>query len=163
MKKTITFGLFILAIFSLVACKQETKQKVNDRAFYSLKEAYSSKLLSKKDLEGIAYYYNAYYSNDSKYLYPKPLNKEVENAIKEAKVLEIKSRKNSQGTLMHPEANIEDISIIYYGKYNNCFAVELIDSYTYHTFAMRTVKVGGVEFNYRDSNNIWIWVQETKL
>ncbi len=38
----------------------------------------------------------------------------------------------------------------------------LTDSYTDYTTTLRTVIIGGVEFNYKDGNSILIWVQDSK-
>lgn len=154
MKKILIIILSIISIFSLGACKEE----VNDLgSFYSVERAYNEKLLSKSDLESIAYYHKYYLIMST---IPEPLSVDIENLIKEAWVLKLQTR--TSGT-KYPDATTNDVTISgYYGKYNNCYAVMLTDVYTSYTAALRNVEIDGVVFNYRDGNSILIWVQESK-
>lgn len=152
MKKAIMIILFVVSIFSLTSCKQENN---NSGSFYSIKEAYEQKLLSRIDLESISNHHDSSFNLS---FVPITLDENIEMEIKEDYLLGLKSRTNLEGTLLYPEATIDDVSILgYYGEYNNCYAVMMTDVYTEYTLALRNIKVGGVEFNYRDGNSILVW------
>lgn len=114
------FILFMAFIFgvTLVGCKTENVGRI-----HSLKEAYELKLLSKEDLESIAYYYNQLDNNE---FIPKPKNPESisktnQKLIKKAYLNDV---------LEEPNKSIKKVYIYdYYGTYNNYIVIGVTDSY----------------------------------
>lgn len=50
----------------------------------------------------------------------------------------------------------------YYGKYDDCFAVMLQDSYYDYTDVERSINIVEVIFNYSNGNSVLIW-RESKI
>ena len=117
-------------------------QKEANGAFYSLQEAFDKGLLTKEDLQNIAYYHN----DDSMPVYPETLNADVATAIKQDFV----HNENCQD-------KGHDIEIIYYGTYNDSVAV-LIYCQLYYDMKLYDETIEGIFFHYGSPNKIQIWV-----
>lgn len=134
------FMLLIVMLFGmeLFGCKEEEGQMGK---FYNLQEAYEQKLLSKDDLENIAYYYNRLDNNEFQ---PRPknppyINKNDERIIKKVYLKEI---------INEPAKSIEEVNIYdYYGTYNECIVIGITDSYNVYDYVIKEEYVlDGISF-----------------
>lgn len=139
MKKTITLFLLIISVFLIQSCNNMN----NLGTFYSLEEAYEMKLISKEDLINIAFYYNGEKQiNDSSI--------SIKEKIKLTETQEQKIKNAHADRLKDITDNI-DLSLVYikeyYGQYNNCYAVYIVDYYrTIDVYTIDEYVIDGVKF-----------------
>ena len=125
----------------LAGCGQKSKDA---GIFYSLDDAYSLGFLTKNNLQTISNYHNNGLTP------PEKLDDKSEKKLKQDYLTKVRQT--------HSEASLDDISIIYYyGKYNDCIAVMVSDSYTDYSEALREILVAEILFKYKNGNNIIIW------
>lgn len=149
----IVITVAVLLVFSVVGCvKEETDDNWQRGSFYSLERAYELGLISREDLSQIAYYQN------NKVDCPRKLTASEIADIKNTRAAELRNETYPNGKLMFPDAKAEDITIDkYYGTYNGCHAVMLMDNYRGYTNALWTDEVDGIKLHYNDGNSILVW------
>jgi len=156
LKKIISFGVFLIMAVSLFfGCGPENKGH-----FYSLKEAYDKGLLTQDELKSLAYYYNDGSDDEDfvpKLKVPEILSNDTEKRIKET-YLSDKVKKD------YPNATISGIRIIeYYGVYNDCIAVFVVDEYRVIDVRIEPeCMVGDVLFRDFTFPGLEIWCENPK-
>lgn len=139
MKKTITLFLLIISVFLIQSCNNMN----NLGTFYSLEEAYEMKLISKEDLINIAFYYNGEKQiNDSSI--------SIKEKIDLTETQEQKIKNAHADRLKDITDNI-DLNLVYikeyYGQYNNCYAVYIVDYYrAIDVYTIDEYVIDGVKF-----------------
>src|SRR5690606_11808655 len=89
------------------------------------------------------------------------LDYETEIKIKETRLTILKSLVNDFGSPIVENPSIDGISeILYYGKYNNYYAVMIRDAYTFYETTITIETIDGIDFVYADSNRILIWFKK---
>lgn len=141
--------IIMLLTIGLTSCGNK------DYKFYSLKDAYLYSILTDEDLEDIANYHN---NNISLEISNKDKRKIINTRLKE-----MKSEEYPNGEKRHPHIKFNEISIAkYYGEYNGAHVVMLEDDCTIFLEVEDTDNIGGIEFNYSNSNRILVWSNETE-
>lgn len=149
----IVITVAVLLVFSVVGCvKEETDDNWQEGSFYSLERAYELGLISREDLSQIAYYQN------NKVDCPRQLTASEIADIKNTRAAELRKETDPAGVHTSPDAKAEDIAIDkYYGTYNGCHAVMLMDIYGNYSTALWTDEVDGIKLHYNDGNSILVW------
>lgn len=138
-KRFISCAILAGVLFISMGCT------TNKRKILTLSEAFNQKLLTASDLETIAYYHN----DDSMPVYPESLNEKIEKKIKRDFLKAV----NSSDTE-------ENVSVVYYGTYNNC-VVALITYKDLGKFAVSpTETVSESTFYYVDNQRIFVWKEK---
>ena len=138
--------IFVSLVMSIMMCFVTSCKKQELYNEMSLENAYSLGYLTQEDLKSIAYYYNAETAEPTFELIPKvELNKSIEEKIK----LSYLQRSYIKDT--YPKATANDIRRFdYYGTYNGCAVVFIIDSLFAYDFVFEAeYTIDGVTFyNY---------------
>lgn len=116
--------------------------------FYTLEEAYNNGLLTKENLEEIAYYINENLN------YPKALNRITEKKIKNDMAYKISCEMNIE------KAEARDVFIkAYYGEYSGCYVVRIDYEYwAYPAFPVsKWLEIDGVKIHiiYPELYTVW--------
>lgn len=145
MKRIYILLIVMLLGIGLAGCNSKEYEKIEKA--YILREAYELNLLSKDDLENIAYYYNKRYSynkldNDefnAKPKNPEYINANIEKNIKKFYLKEI---------INEPNISINYVNIYaYYGTYNRCVVVGITDSFNAYDYVIEDEYIlDGVSF-----------------
>ena len=134
MKKILTAvmsAVLALTVLCLVCgCKPEEPLEIEDKPFYTLEEAHSYGWISKSNLKSIAKLVN-----DIDSVNIAELDSEVLAAIKE-----------SYAALRDAES--DEVIVIYYGNFNNYYAVDVSKYGDISPSVAVEVTVGGVKFVY---------------
>ncbi len=139
MKRIYMLLIVMLLGIGLVGCNSKEYEMIEK--VYILREAYELNLLSKDDLENIAYYYNKL-DNDEFNAEPKNpeyINANIEKKIKKFYLKEI---------INEPNISINYVNIYdYYGTYNRCVVVGITDSFYVYDYVIEDeYLVDGVSF-----------------
>ena len=139
MKRIYMLLIVMLLGIGLVGCNSKEYEMIEK--VYILREAYELNLLSKDDLENIAYYYNKL-DNDEFNAEPKNpeyINANIEKKIKKFYLKEI---------INEPHISINYVNIYdYYGTYNRCVVVGITDSFYVYDYVIEDeYLVDGVSF-----------------
>lgn len=114
-------GILIMCLSILCACAEKKDNEFSDTPakrgdFYTLQEAYDQGLITKADLQNIAYYQN-YSKHDESYIptpkNPAELSAETAHAIKQTYAYDLHIGKKPS----------EIFVTKYYGMYNDCVAI----------------------------------------
>ncbi len=142
----------LIFIIVLAGCEQLPDSTVKVGKLYTLQEALEFSLLTLDDIGQIANYYN------NKLQPEKQLDENVALKIRNTQSIELKSRVDITGQSIYPNLSIDDVSLEYYGEYNDCYAVlitvrgfDYMDVEKPHNFG------DGITINYSDSNFIKVW------
>ena len=136
--------IILIAVFAISATACKEKEKMG--AFYYLGEAFDKGLLTKADLESIAFYHN----DDSMPVYPETLDAEIAEAIKRDFV----HNENCQD-------KTHEIEIKYYGTYDGSVAFLIYCKLSYADILYNET-VDDVFFYYGSPDKILIWKENTK-
>ncbi len=151
MKGKIIVILCLVVTLFLSACQIENVEG----EFLTLTDAYEQKLISKENLSSI----KDIYTNDLE-TFP-ILDYETELKIKETRLTILKSLVNDFGNPIVENPSIDGISeVLYYGNYNNYYAVMIRDAYSHYGTAISIETIDGIEFVYADGNRILIWFEK---
>ncbi|MDE7379459.1 MAG: hypothetical protein K2N14_00260, partial [Clostridia bacterium] len=130
-----------LPLFVFAGCQEN--DNVPKGELYQLKVAYEMGLLTKDDLEQIAYY------NNNNIDCPESLEEPIAKAIKEAEAERLRTDKANP----LPEAKAEGVTIHrYYGCYSGNYAVKTSNCYVSYLTDVPDIReeIGGVEFHFTD-------------
>ncbi len=129
MVKRIYILLIVMLLgIGLVGCNSKEYEMIEK--VYILREAYELNLLSKDDLENIAYYYNKLDNDEfnAKPKNPEYINANIEKNIKKFYLKEI---------INEPNISINYVNIYdYYGTYNRCVVVGITDSFYVYDYVI---------------------------
>ena len=156
-RKSLIVGVvLIMCVGILCACNNgdDFRNPINGEPkageFYTLQEAFDNGWLSRYQLKSIAYHHAQVHSDPKLYgnfkpiaINPQNLPKNIENRIKQNYLTAFLNEV--------PSASIEGIEISsYYGIYDNCIIVEMIDKYYVSDLQIdEKIEIGGVAFyNY---------------
>lgn len=145
-KKILVTVIFLITALSMLMCGCERKHG----EFYTLEEAYNNGLLTKENLEEIAYYVN------DQLKYPEELDSKVEKKIKNDMAYDFRHRTDHAVK----EAKAEGFMIFaFYGEYSGSYIVRIRDIYIMTTAYIphNYEEVGGVDFYYTGHYRIKIW------
>ena len=135
MKKVLMICFMLAMIICIGGCNK------NVGKLYTLEEAYDLNLITKDDLKNIAYYYNklGYSEFVPKSKDPKSISKKNERLIKKTYLRDV---------LKEPRLSIKKVHIYeYYGTYNGCIALRIIDSYNCYDYIIHEEYIiDGVSF-----------------
>ena len=158
LKKIMVLGIAMVVLFSMAAMSG-CNPKEAPGTFYTLQEAYDAELLSKQDLQSIAYYHG---SSDVDGAFvptlkdPNVLDKGTKKAIKQSWVKELRTKSCV-------DATIKGVAICeYYGTYDGSIALMIADSFSLYDGDGDDVLVAEVLFVYSDLNRILIWKSNSK-
>lgn len=128
--------------------------------FYSIQDAYDEGMLTTDQLRSIAHYQSSG-ENEPDHI-PIPMNPEVLSnstikSISKTYLAKLKLATKEDGTLMYPNATIEDIIISgYYGTYSEAIAIKISDNFSGCPGVVLEFVVGGVTFTY-SGTPVVIW------
>lgn len=156
--KKIFVSLFLLCfVLFLDGCKMSCKNHISvehdhnfvseicecgvkENNLYTLQEAFDNGWLTHRQLKHIAFYEN------SGIKYPVKLNRNVENQI-------IEDFCKNRGK----NANENQGSVRYFGKYNGCRAVMVDGCGMAYLAVVETETIDGVTFHYSSSQHMLVW------
>lgn len=149
--------VLIMCLSILCACADKNGNEFDDTPakrgdLYTLQEAYDLGLITKTDLQNIAYYAN--YPNHDESFTPTPknpeeLSAETAHAIKQTYAYEI-HQENENLTITPSAVDIRR----YHGTYNNC--VVFMKGSWFQAFS--EVEIGGITFLRYPVQEIYVWV-----
>ena len=149
--------LAVLTLFSCAGCGEGEPQAIvppPTGVFYTLKEAYDSGWLTKKDVRSIVYYYQGGDEGFTpKKKDPEVLSAETELILKQAYL---------QTELKEPNISLDYVKIYnYYGTYNGMIAVHIWDVYCCYDFYFHSkYDVGGITLYDFTESHIYIFILE---
>ena len=143
-KKILVTVIFLITALSMLISGCDKKYG----NFYTLEEAYNNGLLTKENLEEIAYYINENLN------YPKALNRITEKKIKNDMAYKISCEMNIE------KAEARDVFIkAYYGEYSGCYVVRIDYEYwAYPAFPVnKWLEIDGVKIHiiYPELYTVW--------
>ena len=147
MKKRLMIFFMLINVLFIVGCKKDQKME----KFYTLKEAYEEKLLTKEDLQSIAVLHNNGKQVDN------ILNTEVANKIKEIAAYNMRNKESNS----IDKAKASDFTITkYYGTYNKSVAFMIDDPYFAYPAEDLNIdeNIAGVFFHYSTLDRILVFV-----
>lgn len=146
-KTALIISIFLITAFSMLMCGCERKHG----EFYTLEEAYNSGLLTKENLEEIAYYVN------NSMRYPEALDGKIEKKIKNDMAYEIRHVEKAAVKNAKPDGfEVKK----YYGEYNGNYVV-LMESIYYDNLTVITeITVEGITFVFSTSNTASVWTEK---
>ena len=159
MKKKVLLSIVSIVLICscclfIMSCSDKGEEEISLGVFYSLKEAYSKKILTNEDLRKISYYYCQWESVD---------NKKDTLSISLLKDNQQKQIKNSYLLNVLNDNTISEDYVklyAYYGTYNGAIAVGITDSYyAYDLLIIPEYVVGEVTFYNFSESEIRIWVE----
>ena len=145
-KKILVTVIFLITAFSMLMCGCERKHG----EFYTLQEAYDNGLLTKENLEEIAYYVNNSLS------YPEALDGKIEKKIKNDMAYEIRHAEKAAVKNAKPDG----VRVFwYYGEYSDCYIVRLINDYWLLPAgeSYNWINIDGVEIHLVNNPPLYVW------
>ncbi|MBR7186314.1 MAG: hypothetical protein IKD43_02345 [Clostridia bacterium] len=126
----------IMVAFGAVACTPKPPEV--EAGCYSLSRAYELGILTKADLQTIAFY------NSGRGEYEETLDPQIATAIKEMEAASLRNRENHP----IPEATADDFTIEkYLGTYSGCYVLAMDNIFTAYPANGNSYSVAGVEFH----------------
>ena len=146
-KKGFAIGMVLLLLCTFLGLSACVKEEADRGKFYSLQTAYDEGWLTVADLQNIASYV---FPGDKPQ--PEPLNEQIAADIKKAEAKSLRIQLPDK----KPAPSPDDVTLRYYGTYNDCVIVRLWDKFFSYPAVDEEMTVAGVKFEYSGPKPI-VW------